>query len=224
MLIAHANHITSENCTWAGNSSDSVATTTGLTMVRSVGPIVNTSPLPEEFLLAKDSYARWEDLRFPAAAINPPGLGSDPSVNTTYGWFEFSISDLLFFQAQLPHAWEEDSVLKPHIHWMKTTSASGVVRWELSYRWVKIGDEMDGSWTVLAEETPSVSDNDTQHQHALTAFGDITPSSAQVSDMLIMKVTRIAAVGSEYGADAVFLEFDIHYQVDSLGSEAEYVK
>lgn len=172
-----------------------------------------------------NSYPRWEDLRFPASAVNPPGIASDPDIDTTYGFWLFAVNELIFMQAQLPHAWRVATTLKPHVHWMKTTSASGVVNWQLDYRWVKIGEVMDGSWTTLSSETPSISDGDTQYQHAITALGDLTvDGSEEISDMLVMKFSRVAAAGSEYAADAAMLEFDIHYQADSPGSEKEYSK
>ena len=99
---------------------------------------------------------------------------------------------------------------------MKTTSATGEVEWQLDYRWAKIGEAMDGSWTTLSDMTPDVSDADTVHTHALTALGTIaTGDTVDVSDMLICKVTRLGSSYSgsnHYTAAAALLEFDIHYQ------------
>lgn len=169
-------------------------------------------------------YPRWEDLRFPATAINPPGQASDPDIDTTYGFFLFALNELIFLQVQLPHAWKVGSTIRPHVHWMKTTAAAGLVNWQLDYRWAKIGEVMDGSWTTLSSETPSVSDGDTQYQHAITELGDISDSSGDISDMLVMKLTRVAASANEYGTDAALLEFDIHYEVDNVGSDKEFIK
>jgi len=107
---------------------------------------------------------------------------------------------------------------------MKTTSAAGVVQWQLRYRWAKLGEVMDAAWTTLASETPGVSDEDTQYQHAITPLGDITTEGVGVSDMLICELGRIAPTGSGYNPAAVLLEFDIHYEIDGFGSEREYVK
>ena len=170
---------------------------------------------------------RYEDLRFPATNLT---LGaSAPTVNGTYGWYEFqgnpTYGDYVFAQVQLPHAWREGSALYPHVHWAKTTSAAGVVNWQLDYRWVKLGEVLDASWTTLASETPSVSDGNTQYQHALTSLGEITlDGTEQISDMLICKLSRIAPSGTDYAPAAVLLEFDIHYEVDSFGSEFLYTK
>lgn len=170
----------------------------------------------------KDS--RWDDLRFPAANLKN-GSSGVPTWNNTYGLQEFSIGDYLFCQVQLPHAWMKGTDLQPHFHWMKITSAPNLVAWQLEYRWIKIGDVMDGSWTTLSDETPDVSDGDTAWQHALTAVGAIpVDSTVELSDMLVCKLSRVATAGASYGARAALLEFDVHYQIDSFGSRQEYIK
>lgn len=46
----------------------------------------------------------WEDLRFPAAGINPPGAVADPTRDTTDGRLVFSASadNIMAIQAQMP--------------------------------------------------------------------------------------------------------------------------
>lgn len=168
--------------------------------------------------------ARWDDLRFPAGNLKA-GSSGVPTWNNTYGLQEFAINDYLFCQIQLPHAWKKGSNLHPHFHWMKITSASGFVNWQLEYRWVKIGETMEGSWTTLADETPDVSDGDTAWQHALTEVGVIpVDSTVELSDMLVCKLSRVATSGASYGTRAALLEFDVHFEIDSFGSRQEYVK
>ena len=168
---------------------------------------------------------RWDDLRFPVANLKTGSAGV-PSWNNTYGVYEFLINEYLFCQVQLPHAWEVGSILKPHIHWAKTTSDTGLVKWQMDYRWAKIGEVIDSSWTTIAAEIPAVSDNDTAWTQALTAFPEIaTPSDIQISDMLLCKISRETPAGASYGSNpAALLEFDIHYKIDSFGSTLEYIK
>ena len=167
---------------------------------------------------------RWDDLRFPAGNLKN-GSSGVPAWNNTYGLQTFGVGDYVFATVQLPHAWKVGTELRPHIHWCKTTSAAGTVRWELEYRWGKIGEVIDAAWTTLSNETPTVSDGDTAWQHALTPWDAITPPfDIQISDMLLCKLERVVEVGSGYGPDVALLEFDIHYQIDSLGSDLEYIK
>ena len=172
-------------------------------------------------------FVSWDDLRAPATALK---VGSTaPSANTDYGWLEFAhnANAFVFHLFQMPHSWKEGSPIKPHVHWMKTTSAAGNVEWKLEYRWIPIRETMDSSWTAISNETPAVSDGDTQYQHALTPFGSVDCTGKQVSDMILIKLTRLGTGytgSSHYTAPAALLELDIHYQIDSFGSIAEYSK
>ena len=174
-----------------------------------------------------DSEFVWDDMKAPAAVLR---VGSvSPSLNATYGWYEFSHNqdEYVFLQFQMPHDWALGTDLKPHVHWMKTTSAAGEVEWQLDYRWAKLGQVMDASWTTLSDMTPDVDDNDTQYSHALTGLGTIsTGSTVGISDILVCKLTRLGTSysgSSHYAATAAFYSFDIHYQRD-IGSEQEFVK
>lgn len=166
----------------------------------------------------------WDDLRFPATAINPPGVVSDPDWDATSGgWlFDSSSTEALYVVAQLPHAWKVGSALRPHVHWEKTTSAAGTVAWQLRYEWASVGFLREALVT-LDTPTLAVSDNDTADLHAISALGDIDSVGKGISDILVMRLERVGASDS-YGADARLLEFDIHYQIDALGSRQEFTK
>lgn len=172
-------------------------------------------------------HPAWEDLRAPATSLK---VGSTaPSVNTDNGWLEFAhnADAFVFHLFQMPHGWAEQTTLKPHVHWMKTTSAAGEVEWQFSYKWVPIGDVIDTNFTDLTELTPAVSDGDTAYQHALTAFSDIDATGKTLSDMLVVRLTRLGSSYSganHYTAAAALLEMDIHYLVDTQGSEELYTK
>lgn len=175
-------------------------------------------------LIERELGDHWDDLRFPVTAINPPGAASDPDVDATDGTllFDASSTELVFVQVQMPHRWKLGSPIAPHVHWCKTTSAAGTVSWQLEYRWAEIGSVLS-AWSSSDEATLVVSDGDTAEQHALSSFTQISPPANGVSSMFLMKISRVG--GSDtYGADAKLLEFDIHYQIDSRGSDTEYVK
>jgi hypothetical protein len=167
----------------------------------------------------------WDDLRFPAGAVNPPGLASDPDFDTTNGGWLFAGggTELLFFQAQLPHSWVNGSYLQPHVHWQKTTSAAGTVKWQLDYKWAPIGEVMDAAFTTDAVTAPvaGTPDNDTANEHLISAFSSIDAAGKSISDMLLVKISRIGG-DDTYAADARLLEFDIHYQKNAFGSVLEY--
>jgi len=173
---------------------------------------------------------RWDDLRFPANGLNPPGPTGAPGVNTTYGFPEFSptATELVAAFAQFPHAWAEGTIITPHVHWMKTTSASGLVQWELEWWHVPIAGVVTGLTTrntdgTVVDGTP---DNDTQYEHLISSFGDVDTTGWSISDMLICHVKRIGGdvTYDDYTAPAALLEFDIHYQRDARGSVNRFNK
>ncbi len=169
----------------------------------------------------------WDDLRFPAAGINPPGQASDPDVDMANGTLLFAASgtEVVVMQAQMPHAWKEGSSISPHVHWYKTTSAAGDVMWRMGYKKAGRGEVMDEDFTLLTSSTSVITDDDTAGQHLITVFDDIDMSDMIISDMLIMYMARLGNHEDDtYGTDAGLLEFDIHYQLDSNGSRAEFIK
>ena len=171
----------------------------------------------------------WDDMRMPASAIDPPGTASDPDFDTTNGGWLFAATgtELIFLQVQIPHTWNEGTTLKPHVHWQKTTSAAGNVVWELQYKWAPIAEVMDAAFTTLSSSTvvPGTPDNNTANEHLITSLGDISATGKQISDMLMMKFSRLGSDAADtYGADSRLLEFDIHYEVSTPGSDQEFIK
>ena len=176
-----------------------------------------------------DLIAPWDDLRFPVTAINPPGAASDPDIDTTNGTLLFAANgtETIFVTAQLPHTWYAGTDIVPHVHWMKTTSATGNVVWELAYKWVPIGEVIDASFTVLtvSATVAGTPDTDTAGKHLISSFGNVSTTGKDISDHLILRVSRLGGDASDtYGADAELMEFDIHYQKNSLGSNEPFAK
>lgn len=208
---------------WAGKGSFAVA------QIGDVGGGNYLSVASDGTLRLHGNATDWDDMRFPASAVNPPGLASDPDIDSADGcWlFDAAGTELLFFQVQLTHSWLLGSSISPHVHWTKTTSASGNVAWRMRYQLAELGSVFSGTWTDLGEETTSaITDNDTANEHLLTAFDDISLSAVDsVSAMLKIELSRVGgSVDDTYGADCKLLEMDIHVERDGLGSEAEFTK
>ena len=60
----------------------------------------------------------WDDLTFPATAINPPGAASDPGRETTTGLLLFDAAgvELIYCLAQMPHKWKEGTAIQLFQH------------------------------------------------------------------------------------------------------------
>jgi len=176
----------------------------------------------------------WDDLRFPATAINPPGQVSDPDVEATTGLllFDAAGTELIYALAQMPHSWKEGSEISPHVHWTKTTSAAGNVAWQLRHQILPIGEVGPDEWTddgIITSPVGGTPDNDTAWEHLISSWPDIPmvdgTSKFSLSTCILFEISRVGGnAGDTYAADARLLEFDLHYQINSLGSEVEFVK
>jgi len=167
----------------------------------------------------------YEDLRFPASAINPPGQAGDPDFDTTNGGWLFAAgsTEVLFLAAQMPHAWKEGTELHPHVHWQKTAAESGDCYWQLEYKIAPISEVMDAAFTTIFNTTTLNTDNNLANEHLITDIGNISMTGKGFSDMLLMKLSRIGGNAADTAAsDVRLLEFDIHYEVSSFGTADEY--
>ena len=173
----------------------------------------------------------WDNLRFPAIGINPPGDAFNPVRNTTNGLLEFSASqtNVIAIQAQFPHDWKIGSSIAPHVHWRKKTAGAGNVVWRMEYEFRGIGEDFTDSLTVLNSATPAVGvDDGTALRHLLSSFGSVAMTDYANSGVSIIGIILISRIGEDqadtYDGIAQLLEFDIHYQRDSLGSRSQYNK
>lgn len=176
---------------------------------------------------------RWDDLRVPMGdfvlrGVNDPGFeqlldDGGGSVGVFAYKFAGSTSDEeLFFTVQLPHSYQEGSTLKPHIHWtVEDTASSQTVVWGLEYAWAQLSATFAATTqTLRATATPAAI-----LFHNVTAFGDISASLATMSSQFICRLFREQSNGGDtFAQDAAVVEFDIHFQQDSLGSRKEYAK
>jgi len=164
----------------------------------------------------------WTDLRFPATSINPAGQTNPATLETDVDTFPGTLlfsnttDNIICGVAQLPHEmfFGDGAVIKPHIHWSKTTSATGVVIWEFTYRWIgNVGDAAE-AWSTADNGTLAVDHGDTADTHALTAFTSISLSGRRASAMLAFRLYRRSGTDANdtYGANARLLELDFHYQ------------
>ena len=170
-----------------------------------------------------------DDLRFPATGINLPGQSADPDRETETGLllFDDSITEVVAISEQLPHAWAEGSPIVPHVHWQKTAAGAGDVLWRLEYKRSAIGAVMDSAWTVIDQHqtVASTPDNNLADEHLITSFGDVDMTGYQISDMIIMRLSRVPSEAEDtYANDVRLLEFDVHVQKDSLGSVLPFTK
>ena len=179
----------------------------------------------------------WDDLKFPFTGV---GL-DDTSGRIDYDYFNCSIG----FQAnarypeepicalcQMPHKWNEGTYIVPHIHWIQ--QAADVPNWLLAYKINPLGEAISvetdySNYTLLTSSTVFTYVSGGLFQ--ISSFGNIDMTGYQISDCIQFVIFRDSAnaSGQFAGADPSALvehvvEFDVHYQVHTVGSRQEYIK
>ena len=175
--------------------------------------------------------AFWDDLRFPAQGINPPGQASDPTVESSTGLLLFSASqtNIIAGVAQLPHEWVEGSVVVPHVHWQKRVAGAGDVLWRFEYDNVVNPNEVSllTYANVIDALTPvaGTPDDGAARRNLISSFGEVDMTDKLISCCILWKLSRIGGdVSDSYGDLARLVEFDIHYQIDLPGSFQQFIK
>jgi len=175
----------------------------------------------QTFLLAA---AQWEDLRFPAAGINPAGSAAPPTVDTATGRLSFAPGaiNVIAFQAQMPHAWLEGSSIEVHVHWSPSNTDNKRVLWRFEYKVANIGETFPGAFTPIdtLDNADGIAD-----KHQLHDIGMIAMVGKTLSCMLLCKLTRVGTDATDdFTGDALLCEIDFHHQVNTLGSRQETIK
>lgn len=177
----------------------------------------------------------WNDLRVPMSALatvtgaglkapdyvqlSNNGAGSTGIYNAAYSPTQ---EQELFFTAQMPHSWQEETDVHPHIHWSPSDTANtGTVVWGLEYTWVNVNGLIGNTTIILAY---GVVDG-LGRRNELTEFGIINGSGMMISSQFGGRIFRDATNPLDTYPDSAFLlEVDFHYKQNSLGSGMEYSK
>jgi len=168
----------------------------------------------------------WDDLRFPAQSINPPGVLDGPTVDATETGFpgtllfSGSADKIICGVAQMPHAWSRGTAIRPHIHWSKTTGSASAVTWELFIRILGFAGEAPGAWSSALPVTVTVGSPLVTDELLISGFGDVAMTAQRESTMFAWRLYRRGSTDAD-NADVRLYEFDIHYQIDKLGTIPE---
>ena len=153
---------------------------------------------------------------------------TEPDVDTATGHLLFSATETNTIIAlfQIPHTYAEGTNVRPKVRWIK--EASGVVVWQLEYKWYNISGSFPANYTTLTTSTvltdygavsPAV------NVHTVSYFADIDGTSMSISSMLECKVSRLGADGSDtYAQAARYVEFNVEYLRLGHGSETTTAK
>jgi hypothetical protein len=173
----------------------------------------------------------WRDETNDALTLKT--LGAGVSANTVQGTVDFvhaaDTSDYAILNIQLNHDRDLTSVISPHIHWLQAENASP--NWVVMYRWQKQGGTKEEAWTPLKAGT-LITTYSTGTIHQISECADITPPvGTAISDILQFRIVRdhsnrkgVWTGDDAYTATVALLAFDVHLQINSLGSTSEFIK
>ena len=224
--------LTVKNLSLENLSADRLVATTGVIPTLNTANHTVTDELLAETLFL--SNTTWEDLRFPANALNS-GVANAPEAvlvksGDDYGQlyileFNKSTEEEVYVWVQLPHSWKEGSALRPHVHWINHNDTTGNVRWGLEYSVASINGYFPKTPTIIYALDACEANVGGEIMHQLISFPEIDMAGKTLSCMLMCRLFRDADNELDTADDDVgLLEFDIHYEVDSFGSREETVK
>lgn len=200
---------------------DGVAATDALQLDAGDGRPVKTATVGEVIGFG------WDDLRFPAQGINPIGAASDPAVDTTLADFPGTMlfagnaENIVAGIAQMPHAWQPGTTIKPHIHWSKPTGSASAVAWEFYYRHLGSPGDAPGDWVGPVSGTIAAGDQSVSNQHVLSSFGDVDMTGKRESTCIAWQIRRQGGTDDDNGT-ARLIEFDIHYFAVKCGTPSPF--
>jgi len=188
--------------------------------------------------VAGGDRAVWDDLRFPFTAQRLDSA----STRYSYDYFNCGVefdadarypNEKICMMVQTPHAALEGANIEPHIHWIQ--QGASMPNWLIAYRILKkntdIGVQSDYSNYTFMPWSSNAFTYTSGDLHQITEFGTIDMTGTTFSDCLQIVLWRDTtnASGEFAGVDPsaiseITLEFDIHYEIDSLGSRLEYNK
>lgn len=179
----------------------------------------------------------WDDLRIVPGAFQFTG-SSDPTLSSwqpggsgaVFRVYKFQKNNEVFALVQMPHTYKEGTDLLFHIHWTPcnrgVAESGNKVGWKVDYSIANIDGVFGSSLTVDLSHTCSGVDD----KHELTSSVVVPGTGLTISHIAILRIYR-----SDTGADDTWagtlaaqspaiLEFDIHFQIDTMGSRQELVK
>lgn len=174
----------------------------------------------------------WRDELGDAISLQQTGPGI--SRNAAEATVDYStvanLADYLYTNVQLNHDKDLTANIYPHIHYIQ--NSSNVPNFLLRYRWQVDGGTWSTSWNnIICNNTAhAYTAGSTIHQIAYTTSIS-APVNAHLSDIVQFRVIRDTTnatalfTGIDPYTETVSISaFDVHFQINSLGSDNEFTK
>lgn len=165
----------------------------------------------------------WDDSMVAPTAFRSgsTSLTFDALTSTIYT-HRFDVGDEIHVAIQFPHTIKVGTAVVPHLHLINKNAigATGYnVAFNFYYTWASIGQVFPSELSQL--DVRQSFQNASALTHKMLNFTAITPTAAQggISSIFLARLVRVAAGAEPYNtADIFTLGFDIHFEVDTMGS------
>jgi hypothetical protein len=153
----------------------------------------------------------------------PSRLGSltKPDWDSTNLGFLFPQNDTTEYidiVVQLPHRWKVGSTIYPHVHIQQAANQQAVFK--LDYKWYNLGDTIPAGTSTYTMGTYVETYSSGTIAQILHGTG-IAGTDKEISSLLKIRLYRD---DNAYTGDILVDSFDIHIEVDSIGSDEQYTK
>ena len=164
----------------------------------------------------------YDDMQFPSI-LTKKGANDKPDVDYTNIGLLFPQNDeteYIVIGEQFSHKYKIGSNIYPHIHYTQTSAS--VPTFVLQYKWYSLGKPVPSNYTTIQTNAAAfVYTGGTMQQ--LLSFPAINGSNITgVSSWFEAKLYR--KTGDGVTGDVLSKSFDIHYEIDSIGSDEIYIK
>lgn len=177
----------------------------------------------------------WDDYTTPLTKATFGGAANDPTLTKLFDdgagsagvWaLVFSNGDEVLVTAQMPHRWKVASTIYPHIHFMCTSDVSPTDNFGINfeYTWCDINEDFSANTTLENIDIETGVNTDNMHQIANVTASGISGTGHTLSSVLLCRIERTAAAADDYAGGVAILEFDIHYEIDTVGSRGIITK
>lgn len=179
---------------------------------------------PDGTMRMENDATVWNDVFVelnPASAVYAPTYTDYKAGRVITFSDEAANPDRIHFVTQLPHGYKPGTTIEPHVHWTGEDGTAGQVAWKLDYSTCAI----NGTFGVTNSTTTYVVKSTTADYHEYTDIGTIAGVTG-ISTVIMGTLSRDStAAGDTYNGKSVYLlQFDLHYQSDTIGSRTELTK
>lgn len=171
----------------------------------------------------------WEDLRVAVNNVKVPAAQAPTwtiyKASLVLAFADQAIEgneERVYFTVQFPHAYEQGTNIRPHIHWVGEDDTAGNVVWKLTYSWANMLHAFPGETAITMAGANSL----TADYHNYTSLPEVVGTGKEISSMMLCSLRRNSSniLDTYTGKDAYLLEFDIHFLKDMPGSKEELSK